>query len=718
MEVAASETASCKVYRDGAEEAVATATVSAADGVVELTLADALKENGEYKFVVEAGSLLFGENKTESAAIEIAYTLVGPKPFAVDATPSGDTYVSSFSGVTINLPEDVKLASVKLNQDLAYKVKDIYGADPEKVVEGYQLVVTASTESSITLSLKTADRLQLENDELWPIETSGQYMLNIPEKAITVTDADGNEYENEAADILFRIVPAVSTSVVPERSSSVYSLSTIEVIFSGYRAQLGETFSATLAAKGGQEYPLSASVDESGKLLLSTAETITTPDNYTFTLPLGALTLVNTTTGATQPNPAVTASWELVEVPEAALVSVWPTDNSEVQSFGNVNLTYTVAPALNKECTEEVKFYLDGEVIEHYGVDSSRIQFAIEGDSSNKISYTLSKSYTTAGVYTVSVPAGFLLLGPNKVESEAVALTYTIIAPDKYTVSPRAGVVDSLDKIVVTYTDASSIAKNEEATSAISFSGASVAEEVIEGNVLTITLSATVDAEGTYTLNIPAGYLNVTVDGKTAPNQAVSVEYVIPQIARPTIDPAEGEITSLGDFSITLKGEETLSWVAIYPAGRATLWLLDEYGQRVESVGYWFPVRGTSFAGTQTITYNYYDYVNGDAEYTLTEGCNYALVVSDRAFAVQRQGDADSEDGLQTVYSPEYEYLFSCVKTDDPNSVASVFGADAGSFTVYTINGICVLRNADKESLNTLENGFYVINGKKVLIRK
>jgi len=68
-------------------------------------------------------------------------------------------------------------------------------------------------------------------------------------------------------------------------------------------------------------------------------------------------------------------------VPEAALVSVWPTDNSEVQSFGNVNLTYTVAPALNKECQKEVKFYLDGEVIEHYGVDSSRIQFAIEGDS-------------------------------------------------------------------------------------------------------------------------------------------------------------------------------------------------------------------------------------------------------------------------------------------------------------------------------------------------
>jgi hypothetical protein len=43
--------------------------------------------------------------------------------------------------------------------------------------------------------------------------------------------------------------------------------------------------------------------------------------------------------------------------------------------------------------------------------------------------------------------------------------------------------------------------------------------------------------------------------------------------------------------------------------------------------------------------------------------------------------------------------------------------AEATSFDVYTLNGVCVLRNASAEDVKLLDKGVYIINGRKVALR-
>lgn len=49
--------------------------------------------------------------------------------------------------------------------------------------------------------------------------------------------------------------------------------------------------------------------------------------------------------------------------------------------------------------------------------------------------------------------------------------------------------------------------------------------------------------------------------------------------------------------------------------------------------------------------------------------------------------------------------------------VTADFVEDNGVYTVYNLNGVKVLETADKSELNLLGKGFYVINGKKVLVK-
>ncbi|MBD5220857.1 MAG: hypothetical protein HDS70_00595 [Bacteroidales bacterium] len=52
------------------------------------------------------------------------------------------------------------------------------------------------------------------------------------------------------------------------------------------------------------------------------------------------------------------------------------------------------------------------------------------------------------------------------------------------------------------------------------------------------------------------------------------------------------------------------------------------------------------------------------------------------------------------------------------DGVESIFGAENEALTVYNLQGICLMRNADASRLATLPAGLYIINGRKVVIRK
>ncbi len=56
------------------------------------------------------------------------------------------------------------------------------------------------------------------------------------------------------------------------------------------------------------------------------------------------------------------------------------------------------------------------------------------------------------------------------------------------------------------------------------------------------------------------------------------------------------------------------------------------------------------------------------------------------------------------------------VATTSSAGIASI-STDKDSYNVYTLDGICVLRNANRTAISTLSPAIYIINGKKVLIQ-
>ena len=61
----------------------------------------------------------------------------------------------------------------------------------------------------------------------------------------------------------------------------------------------------------------------------------------------------------------------------------------------------------------------------------------------------------------------------------------------------------------------------------------------------------------------------------------------------------------------------------------------------------------------------------------------------------------------------ELTYEFTVGEGDGVSSVS----VDESKVTVYTLNGVKVLDNADRESLRTLKKGIYIVNGKKTVVK-
>lgn len=84
-------------------------------------------------------------------------------------------------------------------------------------------------------------------------------------------------------------------------------------------------------------------------------------------------------------------------------------------------------------------------------------------------------------------------------------------------------------------------------------------------------------------------------------------------------------------------------------------------------------------------------------------------------------GDGISMDGsLQKVLNlfPGADgFVFTITVTkEDTNAVDSIFAGE-GIVTVYNVNGMVVLRNADKAAVKALAPGLYIANGKKIIVK-
>ena len=212
-------------------------------------------------------------------------------------------------------------------------------------------------------------------------------------------------------------------------------------------------------------------------------------------------------------------------------------------------------------------------------------------------------------------------------------------------------------------------------------------------NKVVLTTPETYTEGGSYILYIPEAFFLVGTEIDTHPSAAFFGSYRIPfDPIEITVSPEGGEVTSLTRIDIDGPGIEDAG--VDYNADPITI--TDANGKVVYTAT---PdmLDATSFDWDSWSFLGYY------LEPNITEPGTYVLNIP-AGFLLFDFGE-NVNKALEVVYNLT------------TTGITSVAVEKADSYTVYTISGVLVLNNADANALSTLAPGFYVINGKKVLVK-
>lgn len=337
---------------------------------------------------------------------------------------------------------------------------------------------------------------------------------------------------------------------------------------------------------------------------------------------------------------------------------------------------------------------------------------ASEAGLGTGISFFSTARTEALGEWTVTVPAGVLSVDGTVYDKE-IKWSFTMVEPAKVelNIDPAEGVVtpDQLMTVKLIYDGATSFQVAEEGTYMVMLEGKSASTGFINlgyeaavidnGIQLSLPTGAQV-AEGEWVLNV---YPNVfEVDGEW--NAQITVNYTVKEggsvtppaeLAKPTSNPAEGLVengNALDRIVLTLADN----------AEATALGEADTYQVNLVPV-----VDGQDGISVRTYTVGIGDNANeiiltaeGNNLEPLTTG-EYKLVISANAYFVGETGNS------------AYTFTYNV----DTDSVDGIF-ADDSVFNAYTLTGICVIANGTAADVDLLPAGLYIINGKKVLIRK
>ena len=332
----------------------------------------------------------------------------------------------------------------------------------------------------------------------------------------------------------------------------------------------------------------------------------------------------------------------------------------------------------------------------------------------DKNSLCLAYENVEPGTYQVEVAEGVILMGASFSSSPNAAFTagpWTVEAgevipnpfSEGFAITPKDGAsVSSLQTFHVTY-DSKFVEGDflgvQAENPAISLTnggepvetGDVTVTEDADGRGFTVSLANEITALGTYTLSIPEG-LYKSVEGDYS-SPAITATYVIKEspLANYTLSPESGsditlttvaqivmtvQFTELGD-AVLAGRDQSIPWTDI---------TLSNGTDTYEASGSGMP------SGFQIVFNNVGQIPSG----------SYTLKVPG-GFWTTTTGDV----------SPRIEATYNVI---NPLSGTVAIEGDAAAVDVYDIAGRKVLRGADATAVRGLENGLYIINGKKVLI--
>lgn len=271
--------------------------------------------------------------------------------------------------------------------------------------------------------------------------------------------------------------------------------------------------------------------------------------------------------------------------------------------------------------------------------------------------------------------------------------------------------VEKVQDFTITFPKAKAITMNtlKEGDIVATFNGDAcvIPSVTCEGNSIKGNFSTPFEEDGTINITFLAGLFEITCeDDSKIESPMISYDLTIeepaPAISKIVATPEPGSISNLNKIrNITLNVEMTRpTEIAI----NQNIILSIEHYPYVDDV----PAAESTRIGFFNPTVTETGAINYVAEFIVDEES-----IANGIIALSLPAEYFSwKFKNQTIKSTEpyefkYDYKYS-------NSVNGIF-TDNDSFTVYTATGICLLRNADKEAVEQLPEGLYIINGKKFI---
>lgn len=655
------------IFMEGAEPMAAAAQSAAVTELVMYFGENPINTPGTYTITIPDEFFYIDGALCEKSTI--TYTIeektVAPVELEYSFDPEDGTVVESLADIYFNVPSGntVSIESGK--------------ATLSNGVDSYNLTAFQENPASVWMYNFTFD------------DEPGEWTITIPAGSLTY---NGTVYDKDITatwTIEGEVVSLPQPTVNPISGSTVNSAESFKAFTLTYpegtllEAGADFTYVVTLTKTGGM--PTMYSVEVAGNVAtLKTGIDISNLEAGEYTLSVGAGTVIINGTAS----PAYTYTYTLD--PTAV-----PTPQ------------YYFQPAAGKTVNklEDIFLHLTGGKVSLSGNTTAKPTFSNGTESQGSIVFPEGNSLwlgpldviTTPGEWTLTIPAGYVCFN-DEPYNEVITATWIVensSAGNEFpepvlSLNPATPVtaIADFNVITLTYPEGTVLKLGEEFTYFVTLGQPGQISNAnygvtVDGNVVTLTADPVVSglASGEYTLGISAG--TIFCEGKPNPNYNFIYTFEAP---------------SVGEFEYSFT-----------PAAGSTVKDLNT-------------ITFTVGEG-HTIAYNATGYITDPEEIVKTRitgtATDNVLVLSNLTYG--------TEEGEWKVVFPVgslvydnnlVDYEISATWTVSANA-SGIDGISAdGTYTIFSVDGKLLHKDAGIEAVNSLESGLYIINGKKVLVRK
>lgn len=695
---------------------------------------DELRENGEwpisvsgeYNVIIDENAIVFYDLDGVQYGIEaqtLTYDVIRATPATVK--PLQGSYVSELKDFTVTFYGNPV-------------VKALGNIDATVTFSGSQLPSTAEVkDGAIVVTLNT------------PATAAGSYTLSIPAKSVALAaDANAAGTYNSAVNYTFTMGAAPElTNIFPADQKQINFFTNVNLTFNyAPSANRAVTAKATVKRDGAVAYELGnrsaqcqyAPEGDVNSVIMNFAnsEQDRTPGRYVVDIPEGFFLL-----GGQIPSPAIHTEYTIAD---AAKTIITPTPNSSIKKFEKLTFRFPDAekiefdPAAVGSDNEKNPFMA---ISTTFGYSSNIVSYNVDQD--RKMVEVYFNPCDTVGKYSVNIPGAAFSVWENGAKCTQIdkVYQYYISEIDQPSLNPAPGIIkkDALSgNLILSLPKGNQFsmmiqgtaygifraeadgtrAENAKALNTWYFDkadngGKLVSEMDPKPNSIVLTNSTPgfTLSPGNYVIELRGSTLFVETDpyeydgsdeGSATFNYFVVGEpfffaYTVidgdlPEI-KPELTPAPGEV------SVSQLNNITLAYTNFEAA------LVNNYDCRLERPDTYLDKNGEEVPTTKIV------YLNPSAVSNVVTFTPESELDMNNWKLIIPAGTIGLVYGNTVLPATAIEADYVC-----SSRVSELF--DGELLDVYTMTGLCVLRGATAEDFARLEEGLYIVNGKKIYLRK